>query len=81
MSSAVAADRLPVDDLSDPTSSDFDAAFGRLSVDQRAILVLHHVHGYGVRDIADWLGIPGGTVKWRLARARRALAAELGRDA
>ncbi len=60
------------------TSTDFDAAFDRLNVDQRALLVLHHVHGYGVGDIAAWLGIPTGTVKWRLSRARKALAAELG---
>ena len=56
---------------------DFDAAFNRLSVDQRAMLVLHHLHGYGVDEIAAWLGIPAGTVKWRLSRARRALAAQL----
>jgi RNA polymerase sigma-70 factor (ECF subfamily) len=59
------------------TSTDFDQAFNRLSVEQRAILVLHHLHGYGVREIATWLGIPSGTVKWRLSRARKALAAEL----
>lgn len=59
------------------TSTDFDQAFSRLSVDQRSILVLHHLHGYGVREIATWLGIPSGTVKWRLSRARKALAAEL----
>ncbi len=58
---------------------DFDEAFGRLAVDQRAILVLHHLHGYGVRDIANWLGIPSGTVKWRLNRARNALQRELDR--
>ena len=60
-----------------PDSTDFDAAFNRLSVDQRSILVLHHLHGYGVREIGAWLGIPTGTVKWRLSRARKALAAEL----
>ena len=58
---------------------DFDEAFGRLTVDQRAMLVLHHLHGYGVRDIAGWLGIPTGTVKWRLNRARNALQQELER--
>lgn len=58
---------------------DFDEAFGRLTVDQRAILVLHHLHGYGIRDIANWLGIPPGTVKWRLNRARNALQQELDR--
>jgi RNA polymerase sigma-70 factor (ECF subfamily) len=60
-----------------PDSTDFDDAFGRLSVDQRALLVLHHVHGYGVREIGAWLGIPSGTVKWRLNRARGALRKEL----
>jgi RNA polymerase sigma-70 factor (ECF subfamily) len=60
-----------------PDSTDFDDAFARLSVDQRTILVLHHMHGYGVREIAAWLGIPAGTVKWRLSRARAALRREL----
>jgi RNA polymerase sigma-70 factor (ECF subfamily) len=81
---------VPVDDSTDSAdssaaadsprtadSTDFDAAFARLSVDQRAILVLHHLHGYGVREIGAWLGIPTGTVKWRLNRARNALRAEL----
>jgi RNA polymerase sigma-70 factor (ECF subfamily) len=57
--------------------ADFDFAFDRLNVDQRALLVLHHMHGYGVAEIAAWLGIPSGTVKWRLSRARKALAAEM----
>jgi DNA-directed RNA polymerase specialized sigma24 family protein len=35
------------------------------------------MHGYGVREIAAWLGIPAGTVKWRLSRARAALRREL----
>ena len=59
--------------------AEFDEAFARLSVDQRALLVLHHLHGYGVREIAGWLGIPTGTVKWRLNRARNALQRELDR--
>lgn len=69
----------PVDSPSGSDSADFDSAFDRLSVDQRALLVLHHVHGYDVREIGRWLGIPSGTVKWRLSRARHALAAELER--
>lgn len=59
----------------------FDEAFERLSADQRAILVLHHLHGYGVAEIAAWLGIPSGTVKWRLSRARQALRHVLADDA
>lgn len=64
----------------DGTRTDFDDAFGRLSADQRAILVLHHLHGYGVREIGNWLGVPSGTVKWRLNRARNALQHELDRS-
>lgn len=60
-------------------SREFDEAFGRLSVDQRALLVLHYLHGYDVREIAAWLGSPSGTVKWRLHRARRALKEQLER--
>jgi RNA polymerase sigma-70 factor, ECF subfamily len=59
---------------------DFDEAFARISVDQRALLVLHHLHGYDVAEIGAWLGIPSGTVKWRLHRARRVLRNELERD-
>ncbi len=69
---AVPANRAPALD-----STEFDDAFARLTVDQRALLVLHHVHGYGVREIGAWLGIPSGTVKWRLNRARNALRKEL----
>jgi RNA polymerase sigma-70 factor, ECF subfamily len=57
----------------DDFGREFDAAFAQLSADQRAILVLHHLHGYGVAEIGAWLGVPTGTVKWRLHRARRAL--------
>jgi RNA polymerase sigma-70 factor (ECF subfamily) len=48
-------------------------AMDRLGADQRAILVLHHVQDRPVAEIAAILGIPGGTVKWRLHAARAAL--------
>jgi RNA polymerase sigma-70 factor, ECF subfamily len=73
------SDFLPGGPTDNPAADDFgrefDAAFAQLSADQRAILVLHHLHGYGVADIGAWLGVPTGTVKWRLHRARRALRA------
>lgn len=74
-----ASDRLPATPASAARAetSDFDDAFARLSLDQRSLLVLHHLHGYGVREIGAWLGIPTGTVKWRLNRARNALRREL----
>jgi RNA polymerase sigma-70 factor (ECF subfamily) len=71
---------MPTDEpaATDSGHAAFDDAFDRLSGDQRAILVLHHLHGYGVGEIAAWLGVPAGTVKWRLSRARAALRAQLG---
>jgi RNA polymerase sigma-70 factor, ECF subfamily len=48
-------------------------ALDRVSVDDRALLVLHHVHHERIETIAATLGIPAGTVKWRLSRARRAV--------
>ncbi|HEY3163712.1 MAG TPA: RNA polymerase sigma factor [Candidatus Limnocylindrales bacterium] len=57
-----------------------DAALGRLPIDQRAILVLHHLDGRSVAEIAAILDVPDGTAKSRLFHARRALAAALERD-
>ena len=45
-------------------------AMERLDVAKRAILVLHHVEARPVAEIAGILGIPVGTVKWRLHQAR-----------
>ena len=56
--------------------ADLDAlirACHRLPVEQRTILALHHLEERPVADIAVILGIPVGTVKWRLHAARQAL--------
>lgn len=53
---------------------ELERAFERLPVSQRAILVLHHLEHRSVGEIAAALGIPAGTVMWRLHRARTALA-------
>ena len=55
-------------------------AFGRLNPDQRAILVLHHLDHRPVGAIATALGIPEGTVKWRLHAARTALGKAMEKD-
>jgi RNA polymerase sigma factor (sigma-70 family) len=54
-----------------------DAALERLDVDQRAILVLHHLDGRPLAELATILDIPVGTAKSRLFAARRALEAAL----
>ena len=50
-----------------------DRAFGRLTIDQRTILVLHHLERRPLSAIAAALVIPVGTAKSRLHAARAAL--------
>jgi len=72
----------PEPELIDPGVAPYDAvaerdviarAFDRLRPEERTILTLHHVDDRSVADIAQALGIPVGTAKWRLHAARRAL--------
>jgi RNA polymerase sigma-70 factor, ECF subfamily len=49
-----------------------------LSWPQREVVVLHHLLDLPVEEVAVQLGIPAGTVKSRLARARAVLARRLG---
>ena len=49
-------------------------ALAELDVDQRIVVVLHHLVDLGTAEIAAELGIPEGTVKSRLSRARARLA-------
>jgi RNA polymerase sigma-70 factor, ECF subfamily len=55
-------------------------ALRRLPEPQREVLALHYLADLPVQEIASTLGIPEGTVKSRLMRAREALAAELGKE-
>jgi RNA polymerase sigma-70 factor, ECF subfamily len=68
---AASLDRPPAEHVS--SADAIRRAFGRLDADRRALLVLHHVDGRSVASIAAVLGIPEGTVKWRLHAARTAL--------
>jgi RNA polymerase sigma-70 factor (ECF subfamily) len=58
-----------------------ERAFERLEVDERTILVLHHLDGRSLASIGEVLGIPEGTAKSRLFAARRALERALEREA
>ena len=80
------------DDRAEPASNDraiddrtaeadaFDRAFARLSVDDRAVLVLHHLQERPVAEIAAVPGSPEGTIKSRLHRARAALESALAQE-
>ena len=58
----------------DGDALDVAAALARITPDQRAVVVLHHVMDLPVEQIAEELQVAPGTVKSRLARARQALA-------
>ena len=58
----------------------FDRAFARLTVDDRAVLVMHHLQERPVAEIATALGSPEGTIKARLFRARAALESALAKE-
>jgi RNA polymerase sigma-70 factor (sigma-E family) len=55
-------------------------ALRRISADQRRAIVLHHLVGLSVREIAAETGTSANTVKTWLARGRRALADRLTGD-
>jgi RNA polymerase sigma-70 factor (ECF subfamily) len=66
-----------------PGHADSDAiqrAYARLSADERTYLVLHYVEERPIAEIAQLVGAPSGTVKWRLSRARAALERQLARE-
>lgn len=70
-------------DVAAPEQADarvLDRALRALPVEQRAILVLHHLEGRAVADLAAILEIPVGTVKSRLHTARQALQRALDAD-
>ena len=54
-----------------------DRALGALSVEHRAVVVLHHYVGMSLSEIAEVLGVPVGTVGSRLHHAKRSLRAAL----
>jgi RNA polymerase sigma-70 factor (ECF subfamily) len=53
------------------------AALGRLDAEYRAVLVMRDIDGFDYQQMADILGLPLGTLKSRLFRARLALRDEL----
>jgi RNA polymerase sigma-70 factor, ECF subfamily len=74
------AGHVAADDSAGADVARLSAALERLDVDQRAILVLHHLDGRPLAMLATILEIPVGTAKSRLFAARRALEAALRVD-
>lgn len=55
-------------------------ALRELPLAQQVAIVMHHMGGYSVADIAAQTGVAEGTVKARLSRGRQALARVLRLD-
>jgi RNA polymerase sigma-70 factor (ECF subfamily) len=58
-----------------------ESGFRRLSLDHRAVVVLHHYLDLPLDQVAETLGIPVGTAYSRLHYAMRGLRAALDADA
>jgi RNA polymerase sigma-70 factor (ECF subfamily) len=58
-----------------------ERGFRRLSIDHRAVVVLHHYLDLPLEEVADVVGVSVGTVRSRLHHAMRGLRAALEADA
>ena len=58
-----------------------ERGFRRLSIDHRAVVVMHHYLDLPLSDVAEALGVPEGTVRSRLHYAMRGLRAAMAADA
>lgn len=71
----------PRDDAASVERDALERAFETLSAEDRAAVILHHLEGHPLVEIAERLGMPVGTLKARLHRARLALRRALEEDA
>ena len=55
-------------------------ALEKITEEQRVVLVLHDVEGYKFKEIHELTGVPVGTLKSRLSRARARLRVLLEKD-
>jgi RNA polymerase sigma-70 factor (ECF subfamily) len=79
---------LPADEPAGPDAlssvhdrDQLERGFRRLSIDHRAVVVLHHYLDMPLDQVAETLGVPAGTVRSRLHHAMRGLRAALDADA
>src|SRR5438093_11448282 len=79
---------LPTDELAGPDGlssvvdrDQLERGFRRLSIEHRAVVVLHHYLDMPLEAVAETLGVPVGTVRSRLLHAMRGLRAALDADA
>jgi RNA polymerase sigma-70 factor (ECF subfamily) len=81
---------MPIDTPREPAAPDeigpvadrelLDRGFRQLSVEQRAVLVLRHLVGLPLDEVAATLAIPPGTARSRLYRALQTMRASIESD-
>jgi RNA polymerase sigma factor (sigma-70 family) len=59
---------------------ELERGFRRLSIEHRAVVVLHHYLDMPIDQVAETLGVPPGTVRSRLHYAMQGLRAALEAD-
>jgi RNA polymerase sigma-70 factor (ECF subfamily) len=70
------------DEISGVAARDeLERAFRRLSLEQRAVFVLHHYVGLPLVELAEIIGIPAGTARSRLHYATQLLRSAIVADA
>jgi RNA polymerase sigma-70 factor (ECF subfamily) len=79
----VRGEQVPAEELGSqrvhrPEAARLEAALQSLPEGYRRVVLLHHVHGVALEDIAAEEGVPVGTIKSRLHRARGRLVELLG---
>jgi RNA polymerase sigma-70 factor, ECF subfamily len=57
----------------DELGRSLEIALGKIHPDQRIVVILSDIHGHSYEEIADITGVPLGTVKSRINRARARL--------
>jgi len=73
-------DQIEVDDINSPLSEtviDLKRALAALPETDRRLLTLFHVQGLSLADLSAMLGVPTGTIKSRLHKARARLRDQL----
>ena len=75
------AQQVPEGSASVHDRDQLERGFRRLSIDHRAVVVLHHYLDLPLDQVAETLGVPIGTVRSRLYHAMRGLRAALDADA